>query len=82
VQLAVDAAAEDLQIEENFVCEFGALFRHRFLFLRTGRLIDFCSIVAVVVVVVVDRISLPSPWSFSLEYLLLSTLSLSKRKRI
>ncbi len=26
---------------------------------------------------VVDRISLPSPWSFSLEYLILSTLSLS-----
>ncbi len=42
VKLAVDAAAEDLQIEENFVCEFGALFRHRsILFLRTGRLIDF-----------------------------------------
>jgi hypothetical protein len=32
VKLAVDAAAEDLQIEENFVCEFGALFRHRFCF--------------------------------------------------
>jgi hypothetical protein len=31
-ELAVDAAAEDLQIEENFVCEFGALFRHRFCF--------------------------------------------------
>jgi hypothetical protein len=30
VKLAVDAAAEDLHIEENFVCEFGALFRHRF----------------------------------------------------
>ncbi len=53
-----------------------------FLFLRTGRLIDFYNIVVVVVVVVVDRISLPSPWSFSLEYLLLSSLSLSKRKRI
>jgi hypothetical protein len=32
VKLAVDAAAEDLPIEENFVCEFGALFRHRFCF--------------------------------------------------
>jgi hypothetical protein len=32
VKLAVDAAAEDLLIEENFVCEFGALFRDRFCF--------------------------------------------------
>jgi hypothetical protein len=31
-KLAVDAVAEDLQIEDNFVCEFGALFRHRFCF--------------------------------------------------